>query len=183
MHDATGGGGTGGVDIPDASVTTPVYGEATADSRDVIRPYTPLFPATQAGPAAAGLIDLKAAVASARSALATARSEAIVDWIGPHRDTFDAKVARFMESAQNMESALETLAHGLADAWAAAVGQQRRICGARGFAHEQANESTLGKIGDIFGDEEYDPPGNPGVPEPGDDWSLPGDLHKEGCGH
>jgi hypothetical protein len=180
-----GGGGGEGVNIPNASVTTPVYGSNYADSNDVIRPYVELFPASTAGPAAAGLIDLKAAVAGARSAVETARAAAVVDWLGPHRDTFDAKVSRFLTSAQNMETALDTLAHGLAEAWAAAVGQQRRICGARGFAHEQDQENAIESWfeSNIAGEEEYHPKGDPGVPEPGDDWSLPGDLHKEGCGH
>jgi hypothetical protein len=179
-----GGGGGAVVNIPDASVTTPVYGDATANSQDVIRPYPGWqFPASEAGPAAAGLIDLKNYIAGARSALQTARTNAATDWLGPHHDTFETKCSNFVQSCENIEAALETLANGLADAWAAAVGQQRRICGARGFAHEQANESFFGKVEDAWGEEEYHPPGDPGVPDPGSDWSLPGDLHKDGCGH
>ena len=158
---------------------TPVYGgEASPSDADIP------FPFDLAGPAAAGLWSLAKDVEAAKQALLTAQDEAVVDWRGPHKRTFDAKCSALVTSANNVKGALEDLATGLAAAWAAARGQQDRICQARAFAHRESQESGLNKFGDsLFGDEEANQPDNPGTPGPDGFGPTRCPMHDEGCGH
>lgn len=142
------------------------------------------FPFDLAGPAAAGLWSLAQDVEAAKQALLTAQETASTDWLGPHKRTFDTKCSSFVTSADNVKAALEGLATGLAAAWAAARGQQDRICQARAFAYRESQESGWNKFGDsLFGDEEANQPGNPDTPGPDGFGPTRDPMHDEGCGH
>jgi hypothetical protein len=178
----------GGSSAPQVTTheTPPVYGgEALASVVDVPFPGVgdPVRSNDISGPAAKGLYDLAQYVEGTRNALTAARDTAIDSWEGPHKDTFLRKCSAFVTSANNVKAALETVADGIARAWAAAQGQQNRICQARHFAHEESEESGLNKFGDsLFGDEEVNEPDNPGKPSPASSWSAQ-PMHGEGCGH
>lgn len=173
---ADSGGGGGSTSAPPPSVTTPVYDGAFADSSDIP------FAWQEFEPAAAGLYQLAQDVAAARGALTTAQETAVRDWTGPYKDQFDAKCETFRASCDNIKSALEGLADGLAGAWVAARGQQGRICAARGFAKRESEENGLNKFGDsLFGDEEPNKPDNPPKPGPDGFKRSGAPPHEDGC--
>jgi hypothetical protein len=160
------------------TVSAVYNGEASPSDADIP------FPFGLAAPAAAGLWNLAKDVEAAKQALLTAQETASVDWTGPHWRTFNDKCSAFVTSANNVKAALEDLATGLAAAWAAARGQQDRICQARAFAHRESQESGLNKFGDsLFGDEEANEPDNPGTPGPDGFGPTRDPMHDEGCGH
>lgn len=173
---ADSGGGGGSTSAPPPSVSTPVYDGAFADSNDIP------FAWQEFEPAAAGLYQLAQDVAAAKSALTTAQETAVRDWVGPYKDQFDAKCETFRTSCDNVKSALEGLADGLAGAWVAARGQQGRICAARGFAKRESDEGGFDKFGDsLFGDEEPNEPDNPGKPGPAGYKRSGAPAHEDGC--
>ena len=117
--------------------TPAVYGgEALASAVDIPFPGVgdPVRSSDVSGDAAKGLHALAEFVEATKQALGSAQETASRDWVGPHRDTFDDNCAKFVTSADNIKASLDTLAQGLAEAWAAAQGQQNRICQARVFA-------------------------------------------------
>jgi hypothetical protein len=185
MHDAGGGGGSSAPQVA-THETPPVYdGEANANAVDIPFPGVgdPVIGSDISGAAAKGIWELAEYVEATKSGLITARDKAIVQWHGPHKDTFMTKCEAFVTSANNVKAALETLAEGIAKAWAAAQGQQNRICQARVFAKSESEEGGLNKFGDsIFGDEEPNEPDNPGTPSPASGWSAE-PMHGDGCGH
>ena len=162
--------------VPEAAVTTPVFDGATAGSPDVPFPFNLMSPAAQ------GLWQLADDVAATKSGLLTAQTTAQLDFKGPERTKFDAKCSTFSQSADNVEGVLRELARGLGRAWAAARGQQDRICAARGFAKRESEESGFNKFGDgLFGDEKPNDPGNPSPAGPGQFPIVEG-IHEDGCG-
>lgn len=162
--------------VPQASVATPVFDGASASSQDVPFPFALMSPAARA------LWQLADDVAEAKRGLVTAQETASRDWKGPEKRQFDAKCSTFGQSADNVEETLRELARGMGRAWAAARGQQDRICAARGFAKRESEESGLNKFGDgLFGDERPADPGNPSPSGPPSFPIVPG-RHEDGCG-
>lgn len=181
-QDSGGGGGSTSpapgtsTTVPEAAVTTPIFGEATANSQDVPFPFA-LMP-----PAARSLWQLADDVAAAKRGLLTAQETASRDFKGPVKDQFDAKCSTFGQSADNVEATLRELARGMGRAWAAARGQQDRICAARGFAKRESEESGLNKFGDgLFGDERPADPDNPPASTP-PSFPIVDGRHEDGCG-
>lgn len=181
----SGGGGTAAPQVTTHETPAVYGGEALASAVDIPFPGVgdPVRGDDISGPAAKGLYDLAQFVEGTRTALNTARDNAIVNWEGPHKETFLTKCSALVTSANNIKAALDELSEGIARAWAAAQGQQNRICQARHFAHEESEESGLNKFGDsLFGDEEPNEPENPGRPSPSSSWSAQ-PMHDSGCGH
>ena len=143
------------------SVTPTVYGEGAASDANVV------FPFDLALPAARDIWDMADAVAASSSDI-TSERDADNFWKGPHRDTSDGKVTTYQGSASSVEAALRALATGIANAWAAARGQQNRINKARYVEHEVQDDSGLENFGEFFvGEDDYGPPpDNPHTPEP-----------------
>jgi hypothetical protein len=141
---------------PTPAIEMTVYGEGAADDANVPFPYE----LSKSG--AAAIWRLADAVGAARSSMIDGHGAATVDWEGPEKADFDAKVSSFVESCNSCEAALRHLADGIGAAWAAARGQQDRINTARWFQHEEQNQSILEDIGDFFSqDKAPDPPRNP----------------------
>lgn len=142
----------------DVSLT--VYGEASANDANVV------FPMDMALPAARNVWQLADEVEASKGQLSTAQTSAQRDWLGPHREVFDSKCTTYSTSAGNTADAIRALATGLAEAWAAARGQQDRINKARYVEHEISDDGAVENFFEHFsGEDDYGPPpDNPGVP-------------------
>lgn len=93
------------------------YGTESANSANVV------FPFDQAAPAAADLWAMADAIVDKRNGLNGSATNVAVDWLGPERDTFDAKMTSYRSSAVNVITELRYLSQEIARAWAAARGQ------------------------------------------------------------
>lgn len=136
------------------------YGTESANSANVV------FPFDKAAPAARDLWAMADALVAERNAMTTASTNVVVDWIGPEKDTFDAKVTSYKTSSLDVITQLRHLAQEIARAWAAARGQQDRINHARYVQHEIDDDGLLENGWEFFaGEDDYgDPPSDPPVP-------------------
>ena len=136
------------------------YGTESANSTNVV------FPFDKAAPAARDLWAMADALVATRNEMNTAATNVVVDWIGPEKDTFDAKVVSYRSSALSVITELRYLAEEIARAWAAARGQQDRINHARYVEHEIADDGAGENFVEFFaGEDDYGPPpSDPPIP-------------------
>lgn len=145
-----------------AGTVTPVgtYGNATANSANVVYPFGSFHDAASA----AHQVSTKLSEFSA--ALAAQATAAAVGWTGPLSEVFAAKADVLQRSCANQSSAATSLASGIASAWSAARGQQDRINFARYVQSEIEDDNLLENFVEYFGGEDDygPPPANPEVP-------------------
>jgi len=139
------------------------YGNASANSANVVYPFDSALPAARA------VNVFSQDTAGCSTVVGTATENVLANWIGPYRDKLATDAESFRSpSATNLVAALDHLAGGIAVSWAAARGQQDRINHARYVEWDIAQDNMAENAFEFFaGETDYGPPpSDPATPAP-----------------
>lgn len=102
-------------------------------------------------------------LSSMMTARETAGAEALVDWLGPHGDSFLERLGVERTDVDGVVAQFREAATGWAAAWKDAIDQQNRVLQARRFEYNKDHQGTFGGLDGV--ERPHDPEPRP-LPEP-----------------